>query len=794
MHTFRCRIGLTDVKNLLSAVTKSFQYPICYSKETVSVQRITAFGIQIMKGQVNIMKSKKRTAALLAAVIAVTPLSVNSSLWCSHPAIFTMEAAAATRLPDWIPNDLQAAVSFRTEYGATHIEDGLICVVSRLEQEKVPEGEPQGVLRYDIQSTDPTVKTVRHTHFAATQTNDYYDIAVFQPQQDSAFEIAVIDTWAKETDADLQYGHAINRYAFSVKGDSDITETDIYGWLPDCTTEYSAYSREHGTVSVHGNYIVFCLTSIVQFSDRWEPDPANQYENAIPAASSTCTMESDQIYDDGSIDMVYAYQAVKDGYEKISWVRESGTRMGQPEEAPTVLTANSVILDNAQTILLEDQTRVTVTDSAAGGLVPDAVLASEPFTFYADIVKNDDLFSGLNTKYTVSKNRSILEEPYLCPSLSSLAMAYKKADHFAFNSDITPEITYYDNGAMDLMFRTKRKITGDVNGDGRFTVSDVVLLEKWLRALPDAELANWEEADFCTDHRLNAADLSMMKRALLSLKTDYTEPDFRVKYGSPFFIIRSSLENGLTLYSGPGENYEAITVIPAGTRLIEAGYNKDENDWLFTQYNGRYGWIKTVDGDGNTVIFFEVQPDKPVIYLYPEQETDVHIELELTESELYTTYPKYQNGWDVTAYPDGTLLNKADGSHHRYLFWDSVNCRTRFDFSRGFCIAGSDTEQFLKETLPVMGLNEQEMNEFIVYWLPRMEHNTYNLIAFQNEAYTETAKLTVSPAPDSECRIFMAYVPLEAAVAVEPQQITPFERHGFAVVEWGGVEIRAKNG
>ena len=167
----------------------------------------------------------------------------------------------------------------------------------------------------------------------------------------------------------------------------------------------------------------------------------------------------------------------------------------------------------------------------------------------------------------------------------------------------------------------------------------------------------------------------------------------------------------------------------------------------------------------------------------------MHVELELTGSELSTTYPKYNGGWDVTAYPDGTLVNKADGTHHRYLFWDSVNSRVRFDYSKGFCVPGSDTERFLKEKLTYMGLNEAEMNEFIVYWLPKLEHHAYNLIAFQSDAYTNAAKLTVTPAPDSECRIFMAYVPLESPVEIEPQQLEPFERKGFAVVEWGGLEI-----
>ena len=167
------------------------------------------------------------------------------------------------------------------------------------------------------------------------------------------------------------------------------------------------------------------------------------------------------------------------------------------------------------------------------------------------------------------------------------------------------------------------------------------------------------------------------------------------------------------------------------------------------------------------------------------------MELELTEADLSTTYPRYNNGWDVTASPDGSLLNKADGTHHKYLFWDAVNCRTRFDFSEGFCIAGCDTESFLKEKLTYMGLTEEEMNEFIIYWLSRMEHNKYNLISFQGNAYTNSAKLNITPTPDSLLRIFMTYVPLEEAVEIQPQQLDTFERNGFTVVEWGGSEIKS---
>ena len=38
-------------------------------------------------------------------------------------------------------------------------------------------------------------------------------------------------------------------------------------------------------------------------------------------------------------------------------------------------------------------------------------------------------------------------------------------------------------------------------------------------------------------------------------------------------------------------------------------------------------------------------------------------------------------------------------------------------------------------------------------------------------------------------RIFMAYQPLEEPMEIEPQQLEPFVREGFAVVEWGGALI-----
>ena len=178
--------------------------------------------------------------------------------------------------------------------------------------------------------------------------------------------------------------------------------------------------------------------------------------------------------------------------------------------------------------------------------------------------------------------------------------------------------------------------------------------------------------------------------------------------------------------------------------------------------------------------------EKPVIYLYPEQETAVSVSLNY-DGTLTATYPAYENGWHITAEPDGTLYDET-GAEYSYLFWEGEN-KTDYDFSTGFCVAGADTADFLRETLAEIGLTPKEYNEFIVYWLPKMQENPYNLISFQSERYTDTAKLDIDPEPDSVLRVFMAWKPLNRAQPIEPQTFPSFERDGFTVVEWGGCEV-----
>ena len=177
---------------------------------------------------------------------------------------------------------------------------------------------------------------------------------------------------------------------------------------------------------------------------------------------------------------------------------------------------------------------------------------------------------------------------------------------------------------------------------------------------------------------------------------------------------------------------------------------------------------------------------KPVIYLYPEEEVQVTVNLDF-DGKLTSTYPACGDGWTVTARPDGTLTDE-NGREYYCLFWEGISPR-EYDFSSGFCVAGADTAAFLEDALAQLGLTQREANEFIIYWLPRMEGNAYNLISFQGAAYTDGAQLDIDPAPDTLIRVFMAWRRLDQPEQIMPQELKPVERTGFTVVEWGGAEV-----
>ena len=74
-----------------------------------------------------------------------------------------------------------------------------------------------------------------------------------------------------------------------------------------------------------------------------------------------------------------------------------------------------------------------------------------------------------------------------------------------------------DEGRFDLSTpEMSVSIKGDINADGSFNITDVVLFQKWLLAVPDTHLADWKAGDLCEDDRLDIFDYVLMKKLLLA--------------------------------------------------------------------------------------------------------------------------------------------------------------------------------------------------------------------------------------------------------------------------------------
>ena len=181
--------------------------------------------------------------------------------------------------------------------------------------------------------------------------------------------------------------------------------------------------------------------------------------------------------------------------------------------------------------------------------------------------------------------------------------------------------------------------------------------------------------------------------------------------------------------------------------------------------------------------------DKPIIYLYPKNETDISVKLGIPE-QITHSYPKYTTGWKVHAKPDGTLTDAETGRALYSLYYESESTKPYKQTDKGFCIAGEDTIPFLEEKLAILGLNEREAEEFIIYWLPKLEANKYNYIRFATEEeITTNMPLNIQPKPDTTIRVMMVYKGLNRPVKLQEQELQPVERKGYTAVEWGGTCI-----
>lgn len=192
-----------------------------------------------------------------------------------------------------------------------------------------------------------------------------------------------------------------------------------------------------------------------------------------------------------------------------------------------------------------------------------------------------------------------------------------------------------------------------------------------------------------------------------------------------------------------------------------------------------------------------IQLEKPIIYLYSDEEKDLEITLKPI-GPLVFTYPLYDKNWSVHVSPINGI--SAYNRTYPYLFWEGEQIGLSFKPNTlnrisGFQLQSDTLVSFLERQLNAIGLNEKESTDFITYWAPRMiKHDKLALQFFIDDAYEQyIGDVLVSPAPQSQKRVYLIFKGIQSFDEIkfgEEPVFPKFERNGLTLIEWGGSEVR----
>jgi hypothetical protein len=187
----------------------------------------------------------------------------------------------------------------------------------------------------------------------------------------------------------------------------------------------------------------------------------------------------------------------------------------------------------------------------------------------------------------------------------------------------------------------------------------------------------------------------------------------------------------------------------------------------------------------NTKYVLAAECAKPVIYLYPTQTTLVSVKVDANVRVSEPVYPL--SGWQAMAFPDGKL--RVDGKQFDSLFWEGRGMGEYPDYhDYGVIVKQSEVKQTIHQQLSELGLNDKERSDFETFWFDRLPSTPFVRITWlMTQDMNRLAKLTVTPKPDTLIRVFMEFEGMQEPESLKPQKLTHPDRHGFTLVEWGGL-------
>jgi hypothetical protein len=200
---------------------------------------------------------------------------------------------------------------------------------------------------------------------------------------------------------------------------------------------------------------------------------------------------------------------------------------------------------------------------------------------------------------------------------------------------------------------------------------------------------------------------------------------------------------------------------------------------------GQEYYLEPVSIDGDYQDFFfpnHYQMLKPNIYLYPEETTELDVDIVFPHGgRITTSIPDYNDGWHITVEPSGIINGQFE-----HLFYESSQ-PDYGQYAAGWVVMREELENFFRSNMAQTGFNEKEIEDFIEYWIPRLtDYPCYAIYPQYNNELNNMLKLEFSTQPANLIRLIYSMRGLqENNLDIQPPVIPPFDREGFTVVEWG---------
>ncbi len=424
-------------------------------------------------------------------------------------------------LPECTPTDYESALAFLNEHGATYCDSQYVCAVLLERLDSWTDTAEKKLTAYG-----DALEEISQTVYSPEESDEMFPhrirVAVYAAAEPGNAVVGVTDDRGESVMIGRAYEFRVNEYLYP-------EETDIFGWLPDCSGEFDEFVKQNGRISVHEDYVAVCVSEPAATAYTWQEKDS---ENLKEGQSSDCSPSRTRPVSGGLSNAVYLYQPEKDGAAKLRWIY-ADRNPGQ-QDVLDEISGSFLVTDSQKTIITMCGAEIKVTDYDTGKPIDLSQYGKGAFTAECRFSTNRIFITEDAEEATGQKPADETKLLDICidanPQKCEVPVRDQQgitAPRYSLDAAKLPEgmylpmdgvkITWEPDRSTAVEFRVKQSVSadGDANGDGVFSVADAVIFAKWLLCEPDTMLPNWKACDFNGDGRLDARDFALMKRALM---------------------------------------------------------------------------------------------------------------------------------------------------------------------------------------------------------------------------------------------------------------------------------------